>query len=105
MIGVGDTVQCTQRPGMDDHGRPFEQPVVGEIYTVTSIYRINYGLGCTLEGLNPKPYRGYILCMQNNRRFPDMPLGWYFKKLVPVDIKKFTTVGESQDNERIPVDA
>lgn len=82
-ISVGDKVVCKRRPGMDDHGRPAIQPVVGQVYVVTGLYQMFYGYGCTLEGLDPKPYRGYILKMINNKNMPDMELGWYFEKVVP----------------------
>jgi hypothetical protein len=36
-------------------------PRKGGVYRVTDIYPMWYGLGCQLEGMDPSPFRGYIL--------------------------------------------
>lgn len=76
MIGVGDKVVAVKEPIMRPH--------VGKIYTITSIYRANYGLGCTLEGLDPSPFRGYLLHVRKPWR-RGMEEGWYFRKVEAAD--------------------
>jgi len=87
LIGPGDSVVCIGEAGkycLND------RPVVGEVYTVTSTYEMFYGTGCTLEGMDPFPFDGYLL----NVEVPfacDMAPGWYFRRLEPVSIEKVAT--------------
>lgn len=97
MIGVGDEVVCIRPAGCDDMCRPEIRPVVGEVYTVTAIYRAFYGLGCRLEGLDPRPYTGYLLRVDDNSKLADAELGWYFEKLVKLDIKSMATSRQKED--------
>lgn len=83
MIGAGDTVVCIGEAGTqcEDGNRP----EIGEVYTITSIYEQFYGIGCTLEGMDPFPFKGYLLFV--DRPFAlDMARGWYFRKLEPLRI-------------------
>lgn len=102
MASVGDEVVCIRPAGCDDNCLPEARPILGEVYTVTAIYRAFYGLGCQLEGLDPRPYHGYLLRVDDNSKLADAELGWYFEKLVKLDIKSVVSVGHSQDNERTP---
>ena len=102
MIGVGDEVVCIRAAGCDDNCDPQIRPVVGEVYTVSAIYHMFYGLGCRLEGLNPWPYKGYLMRVDDNSKLSDAELGWYFEKLQKLDTKGMVSVGHSQDNERTP---
>ena len=62
----------------DQYGLPLQRPVAGAQYKVTGTYEMPYGLGCTLEGMNPWPYRGYIL----HKRSKKNPDGiWYFQEI------------------------
>lgn len=80
MIGVGDDVVAMRDGGADRRGRPYQRPVKGQRYRVTGVYEMAYGLGCTLEGMDHQPYRGYLLFVKNgSKRFQE---GWYFRKLV-----------------------
>lgn len=60
-IHVGDVVECIKAAGRDKLGLPLHVPTVGNLYTVTSIYLAPYGVGCTLEGMDHEPYKGYFL--------------------------------------------
>lgn len=77
MIEVGDIVEATRHGGRDRYGRPLIVPVRGRIYKVTSIYEMSYGLGCTLQDMDPAPYKGYLLFVANNAKLKN---GWYFRK-------------------------
>jgi len=99
MIRVGDEVVCVQPAGVDDNCEPQIRPVVGEVYTVTSVYRAFYGLGCQLEGLNPRPYKGYLLKVVDNLKLADASLGWYFQKLAKVDLNNLQVVSVGQDED------
>lgn len=74
MIDVGDEVVALLDGGCDKRGRPYDRPKRGQIYRITGIYEMRYGLGCTLEGLDPRPYRGYFLFVKRQGQ-------WYFRKL------------------------
>ena len=73
--GVGDLVVALRPGGQDARRRPKRVPEPGGIYRITSVYRMAYGLGCTLEGMNPAPYRGFFLFVERGRN-----KGWYFRK-------------------------
>lgn len=95
MIAVGDEVVCTRPAGCDDAMRPAVRPVLGEVYTVGGIYKSFYGLGVQLEGLDPSPYMGYLLFVKRkHKKLPDAEPGWYFDKLVKLDIKNLAKVTE-----------
>lgn len=89
MIGPGDTVVALLTGGRSDDGLPFVVPVAGEVYTITSVYEAKYGLGCTLEGLDPYPFKGFFLAVRPGIRMAGRPIpgGWYFQKLQPFNIK------------------
>lgn len=82
MIGAGDLVVAVRDGGHDKYGFPRERPLAGRVYRVTSVYSMSYGLGCTLEGMDPFPYRGYFLYVENA---PRTRRGWYFKRMEPAD--------------------
>lgn len=71
----GDLVVATKNGGQDEIGQPVERPYRGQLYRITEIYEMNYGLGCRLEGLDPYPYKGYFLC-RRNKRGEEV---WYFR--------------------------
>jgi hypothetical protein len=54
-------------------GFPVVVPKKGQLYRCTGVYPEWYGFGCTLEGLNHKPYKGFFLLSHGI---------WYFKKVV-----------------------
>lgn len=82
-IHVGSVVVATRDGGYDDDGLPLARPIAGRTYRVESIYVMHYGLGCTLQGMDPRPYRGYLLFV-NERSYPLAP-GWYFKPIEVAD--------------------
>ena len=82
-IAVGDVVVAIKDGGHDSLGRPWQRPRTDSHYRVTSIYPMKYGLGCTLEGMDPSPYRGYFLRV--NKRGRNVQGGWYFEKLEAAD--------------------
>lgn len=84
LIEVGDKVVCIKAPGVTPRG-PKDVPSVGGYYVITGIYKERYGLGCTLAGLDPRPYKGYFLHV--SRSTFGQELGWYFEKLdTPFDL-------------------
>lgn len=85
MIQPGDVVVATRDGGHDREGLPFMRPSAGKTYRITSIYAMNYGLGCTLAGMDPRPYRGYFLHVRGKSG----RAGWYFAKLDVAD-QEFT---------------
>lgn len=85
---VGDVVQAVRDGGHDASGLPFQRPVAGKLYRITGIYEMRYGLGCTLQGMNPAPYRGYFLYVSPGIMRGVHP-GWYFKKVDVAD-QEFT---------------
>lgn len=58
---AGDLVEAIRDGGHDKLGQPWQRPKRGRIYRLASVYATWYGLGCTLVGLDPKPYAGYFL--------------------------------------------
>lgn len=86
-ISVGDKVVAIKDGGHDLQGRPVQRPLRGQVHIVTSIYEMRYGLGCTLQGLDPSPYRGYFLFV--NRKGQTVKKGWYFEKVEAAD-EEFT---------------
>lgn len=74
-INVGDRVVALKDGDRCPQGLPLVVPLKGEHYTITSIYEMPYGLGCTLEGMNHAPYRGYFLYRDGE---------WYFEKVNPL---------------------
>lgn len=86
MIGVGDEVICIQDQGPAPLG-PCDLPRFGEKYIVTGVYRAKYGLGCTLHGMNHRPYRGYLLFVHDPFH-PSIKRGWYYAKVEPTQAEK-----------------
>lgn len=82
-IRVGDAVVAIMNGGHDREGLPIERPVAGKVYRITSIYEMRYGLGCTLKGMDPFPYRGYFLWVRKGNRV--ITPGWYFDRLAPAN--------------------
>ena len=92
MIKAGDVVVAVKDGTRGKYG-PAVVPQKGKIYRVTSVYPMCYGLGVTLDGLDPAPYLGYFLfvdagcaLMCFGRPIED---GWYFRKVEKAD-KEFT---------------
>lgn len=77
MIGPGSVVVATRDGGRDPDGLPLDIPRAGHRYIVVDTYEMPYGLGCTLEGMDHFPYRGYYL----HRRGKGKSSGWYFKEV------------------------
>lgn len=78
MIGPGSLVVALKDGGHDAMGLPTERPIAGHVYVINDTYEMPYGLGCTLVGMDPAPYRGYIL----HRRSKRNPEGtWYFQEV------------------------
>lgn len=75
---MGDAVVAIRNGGYDRHGLPVQRPMAGKVYRVTGIYEMAYGLGCTLEGMDPRPYKGYFLLVRPGYGARS---GWYFKKV------------------------
>lgn len=88
----GDTLVALRNGGKDSFGLPEQRPVKGRQYVLTSIYPMKYGFGCTLEGMNPKPYRGYLLFVDNTK----FKRGWYFRKLELVDAEVVEAVAAAE---------
>ena len=80
-IRPGDVVVATRDGGHDRDGFPRERPLAGRTYRVTGIYEMRYGLGCTLAGMDPFPYKGYFLYVKGKGARG----GWYFERLAPAD--------------------
>lgn len=85
MIKPGDLVQCVKPPELAPDGLPLSAPKVGGYYRVTATYLAYYGLGCRLQGLDPYPFMGYCLFVDDSRRSRKIfkSKGWYFKKVNP----------------------
>lgn len=83
MIRRGSIVVAMRDGGHDAMGRPWQRPRKGTAYRVRSVYRMRYGLGCTLEGMDHRPFRGYLLYVA--RPFGDAETGWYFKEVEKAD--------------------
>lgn len=86
---VGDLVVAIKRGGQDSQGLPDIVPQVGMLYRITSIYRMRYGYGCTLEGLDPRPYKGFLLWV-SGRHIGPLKQGWYFRKVTPEKVERST---------------
>ena len=82
-IEVGSAVVATRDGGHDAAGLPKVRPIAGRTYRVTGIYRMSYGLGCTLQGMSAAPYRGYLLFVKSGHKV--MLPGWYFKPIAVAD--------------------
>lgn len=80
MISEGDKVVAIKKAQQDRKGLPLQVPTVGSYYVVSRVYKMRYGLGCQLEGLDHRPYRGYLLYVEKPS-FKTWELGWYFEKL------------------------
>lgn len=92
--GVGDLVVAVKRGGQDRSGLPEIVPQVGMLYRITAIYRMRYGYGCRLEGMDPRPYKGYLLWVTPKHIGPLEP-GWYFRKAEPEKVQR--AVGTFKD--------
>lgn len=102
-IEVGSAVVAVRDGGIDSQGLPLERPRARHVYRITSIYQMAYGLGCTLKGMNPQPYKGYLLNVTNPRA--RMSQGWYFELVEPADDEFSQTLYDylrSRDN--VPVE-
>lgn len=78
MIGPGSVVIAIRDGGRGPDGMPETVPLTGRQYMVTETYEMPYGLGCCLKGMDPAPYRGYML----HRRSKKNPDGvWYFQEV------------------------
>lgn len=91
-INVGDVVVAIKPGGHDREGLPVQRPIVGRHYRITSIYGMRYGLGCTLQNMDPFPYRGYFLYVKRPTRLIDG--GWYFRKVEVADTEFTETLYE-----------
>lgn len=87
-LGTGDLVVATRPGGQDSMGYPIWVPEPGGVYRITSIYKMRYGLGCTLEGRTAEPYLGFLLYVKPgirlrnpNGRTSRVRSGWYFRKV------------------------
>lgn len=96
-IRVGAMVVATKNGGHDQYGMPMQRPEVGKLYRVTSVYEMRYGLGCTLRGMDPFPYRGYFLYVKRPSR--TIEAGWYFKPLEAADQEWTATLRELLGNK------
>jgi hypothetical protein len=80
-IRDGDLVIALRDGKRSPSGFPVVIPKKGQLYRCTGVYTQWYGLGCTLEGLNPKPWKGFFLVAHGVH---------YFRKVVqeeqPADI-------------------
>lgn len=95
----GDIVTPIRPPAHDKVGQPWQRPRQGEVYTITATYRMKYGIGCQLEGMNPSPYKGYLLYVRPGQTMIKAREGWYFRKVEPVDIKKVSKNHADLENE------
>jgi hypothetical protein len=84
-IGVGDAVVALKNGGHDSAGLPSQRPIAGCTYRITSIYEMKYGLGCTLKGMDPFPYRGYFLYVRRSSTSGRVQKGWYFERVEKAD--------------------
>ena len=75
-IAGGDLVLAIRDGDRCPLGLPLVVPKAGMLYICTGVYDEWYGLGCTIDGLSPKPYKGYFL-----NRFGTV----YFKKVLPIE--------------------
>jgi hypothetical protein len=89
---VGDVVEAIKNGGFDATGYPRQRPQIGHYYRITSIYNMSYGLGCTLVGMNPAPYRGYFLYVKPGKL--RAPAGWYFRPIEKADPEFTATLYE-----------
>lgn len=105
MIRVGDVVQCVKPAEKSEDGLPSKVPEVGKIYRITGVYLCRYGLGCTLEGLDPYPFRGFCFYVEdtrfNRRHFKSV--GRFFEKVQKAD-KEFTEMLKRVTRRRGSID-
>lgn len=87
-MNVGDLVVATLDGGHDPSGFPRERPVARRYYRIAGVYEMPYGLGCTLEGMDPFPYKGYFL-MRRVRTRKGTVERWYFAPVERAD-REFT---------------
>jgi hypothetical protein len=102
VIEPGQIVVATRDGGHDRYNLPKVRPIAGRTYRVETIYNMRYGLGCTLSGMDPAPYRGYLLLV--NPGMGSMREGWYFKPVEVADsqwTEEFMTFLRSKDYEPI----
>lgn len=88
MIDDGDIVVATRKGSQDARGLPANIPAKGKTYRVKRVYPMPYGLGCEIEGLNPFPYRGFLLYVSPSRasKWKKIgPDGWFFEKVEKAD--------------------
>lgn len=82
---VGDLVMAVRDGGHDANGFPRERPIAGRYYRITGIYTMSYGLGCTLAGMEPFPYKGYFLMRIIRTRRDAYAERWYFESVKRAD--------------------
>lgn len=100
-IGEGDLVVAL-RDGAQVNGYPRVVPKKGSLYRVTSVYREWYGFGCTLEGLSPKPYKGFFLVNHGEHYFrkviiDEQPADISFQELLRTGVGVGTPAKELED--------
>lgn len=95
---VGDVVEAIKNGGFDATGYPRQRPEIGRYYRITSIYKMSYGLGCTLAGMNPAPYKGYFLYVKPGRL--SVPAGWYFRPIEKADEDFTASLREFLESKR-----
>lgn len=103
IIQVGDPVIAVQAGGRDPNGIPFQCPEVGKIYRVTGIYQTKYGYGCELDGMDPGPYRGYLLYVRDDKLVTfhrrRIKPGWYFRRLEKASKDIFSLAEKSKESK------
>ncbi len=88
MIEDGDIVVVTRNGSQDAEGLPRSIPIEGKTYRIKHVYPMPYGLGCEISGLNPWPYRGFLLYVSPSRskKWKNIgPEGWFFAKVEKAD--------------------
>lgn len=85
-IEPGDLVVALRDGRRSPSGFPVKVPKKGMFYIITGIYTEWYGLGCTIEGMHAKPYKGFFLVSRGVH---------YFARVE--SITEQVIVGESQE--------
>lgn len=87
-IEAGDLVVALRDGARSPSGFPIKVPKKGMFYIVTGVYTEWYGLGCTLEGMNARPWKGFYLVCKGEH---------YFAKVEECPKGETIEVGLSQD--------
>ena len=80
LINPGDKLICVLPPAVSAGGLPEQLPRIGRRYTLADTYSAPYGIGCTLEELDARPYRGYVFWALPGNSL-HVAAGWYFARL------------------------